>query len=168
MDVQDQASEGLNKVADLIKEIKFGMLTTLHADDSLHSRPMTTLQMDSDGCLWFFASDRSWAADDIDEKSRVNIAYARVAKQDYLSVSGNAQIVRDRDKMQALWTPWIKPWFQDGLDDPDLILLKVEIDAADYWEAPGSMVKRLYGLAKGMLTGNTDALGEHGRVQGPH
>jgi hypothetical protein len=69
--------------------------------------------------------------------------------------------------MEALWTPWLKPWFQDGLDDPALVLLKVRVDEADYWDAPGSSAKRLYGLAKGAMTGNTDALGEHDHVRNP-
>lgn len=166
MDVQDQANESLDKVAELVEDIKFAMLTTQCQDDTLHSRPMTTLQMDSDGCLWFFTSTESHAAEDIDEEIHVNVAYARTDKQDYLSVAGTAELVRDKAKMQELWTPWLEPWFRDGLDDPNLALLKVSIIEADYWDAPGSKVRRLYGLAKGMLTGKTDAMGEHGRVQG--
>lgn len=34
----------------------------------------------------------------------------------------------------------MKPWFQDRQDDPELILLKVRVDEADYWDAPGSGV----------------------------
>jgi general stress protein 26 len=167
MDVQSQADEGMAKVAELVKEIKFGMLTTQCPDGRLHSRPMSTLQMDEDGCLWFFTSQQSTKIEDIDDQCQVNLAYARIDKQDYLSVTGTAELVRDRKKMGALWTPWLKPWFQDGLDDPDLILLKVRVDEADYWDAPGSSAKRLYGLAKGAMTGDTDALGEHGHVRNP-
>ena len=167
MDVKQQADQGMAKVAELVKEIKFAMLTTQCPDGSLHSRPMSTLQMDEDGHLWFFTSQQSTKIADIDEHCEVNLAYSRTDKQDYLSVSGTAQVIRDRAKMEALWTPWLKPFFQDGLDDPDLILLKVRMDEADYWDAPGSAVKRLYGLCKGALTGNTDALGEQGHVRNP-
>jgi general stress protein 26 len=66
--------------------------------------------------------------------------------------------------MQELWSIWIKPWFPDGLDDPDLVLLKVSITEAEYWDSPGSTAMRLYGLAKGIMTGNTDALGENRRI----
>ena len=167
MDVKSQADPGMAKVAELVKEIRFAMLTTQCQDGSLHSRPMSTLQMDEDGGLWFFTSQNSTKISDIDDNCAVNLAYSRTDKQDYLSVSGTAEVVRDRSKMEALWTSWLKPWFQEGLDDPQLILLKVRLDEADYWDAPGSAVKRLYGLSKGAMTGNTDALGEHGRVQNP-
>ena len=167
MDVQSQSDPGMAKVAELVKEIKFAMLTTQCPDGSLHSRPMSTLQMDEDGSLWFFTAEHSGKIADIDGQGQVNLAYARTDKQDYLSVTGTAEVIRDREKMKALWTPWLKPWFQDGLDDPELILLKIRVDQADYWDAPGSAVKRLYGLGKGAMTGNTDALGEHGHVRNP-
>lgn len=167
MEVQFQADDGMTKVGKLVNEIKFAMLTTQCSDGTLHSRPMSTLQMDEDGYLWFFTGLHSSKIEDIDGQCQVNLAYARSDKQDYLSVTGTAEVVRERQKMEALWTPWLKPWFQEGLDDPELVLLKVRIDEADYWDAPGSAVKRLYGLGKGALTGNTDALGEHGHVRNP-
>ena len=168
MDIQQQTDEGMERVGALVKEIKFAMLTTWHQDGRLHSRPMSTLQMDHEGCLWFFTSVNSSKVHDIHEQAKVNLAYARTDMQDYLSVVGTAEIVHSRQKMEALWTPWLKPWFQDGLDDPSLVLLKVKIEQADYWDAPGSTVKRLYGLAKGAITGNTDALGAYRHVHNPH
>ncbi len=167
MDVMQQANDSMQKIAQLVEQLQFAMLTTHEHDGTLRSRPMSTLQMDSDGCLWFFTSDHSSKIDDVNEEDHINLSYANADKQDYLSIAGTAEVVRDRAKMQELWTPWMKPWFPDGLDDPDLVLLKVTVVQADYWDSPGSAVKRLYGLAKGMLTNNTDALGEHGRVLNP-
>jgi len=164
MDVQEQSFDQLKKVADLVEEIRFAMLTTEEADGNLRSRPMATIQMDSAGNLWFFTALSSGKADEARQHHHVNLSYARIDKQDYLSVSGNAEFVRDKEKMRSLWTPWIKPWFPKGLDDPDLVLLKVTITVAEYWMAPGNAAMRLYGLAKGMLTGNTDALGEHRKI----
>lgn len=164
MDVQKQTFEQLQKVADLVEEIKFAMLTTEEADGTLRSRPMATMQMDASGALWFFTALSSPKIEEAEHHRQVNLSYARIDKQDYLSVSGTAAIVRDKEKMQSLWTPWIKPWFPQGLDDPDLVLLKVTITEAEYWTAPGSAVVRLYGLAKGMLTGNTDALGDNRKL----
>jgi general stress protein 26 len=165
MDVQDQNYGELQEVAQLVEEIKFAMMTTEEEDGTLRSRPMSTMQMDAAGNLWFFTGLSSPKVEEAQQNHRqVNLSYARPDKQDYLSISGTAEIVRDKEKMRSLWTPWIKPWFPAGLDDPDLILLKVTITEAEYWIAPGSTVKRLYGLAKGMMTGNTDALGDNRKV----
>lgn len=164
MDIQKQSHPDLQEVADLIEEIKFGMLSTEESDGTLRSRPMATIQMDATGALWFFTALDSPKIDEAAQHRLVSISYANPDKQDYLSVSGTASIVRDRAKMEALWTPWVKPWFPEGLDDPNLVLLKITITDAEYWKAPGNAVKRLFGLAKGMVTGNTDSLGEHRKI----
>lgn len=164
MDIQKQSHHELQQVADLVKEIRFAMLATEDADGRLRSRPMATMQMDAGGNLWFFTALSSPKIDETIQHRQINLSYARTDKQDYLSVSGIGEIVRDKEKMRTLWTAWVKPWFPKGLDDPDLVLLKVTITDAEYWMAPGNAVKRLYGLAKGMVTGNTDALGEHRKI----
>lgn len=165
MDIQKQNDEKLEKVAELVKEIKFAMLTTAEDDGTLRSRPMATMQMDTDGDLWFFTSISSPKTQEAQHHRHVNLSYSRIDKQDYLAIAGTASFVHDKEKMQQLWSPWIKPWFRDGLDDPDLVLLKVTINEAEYWDAPGNSVKRLYGLAKGIMTGNTDGLGENRKIR---
>ncbi|TFW09878.1 general stress protein [Oxalobacteraceae bacterium OM1] len=164
MDIQQQATEELQKIAELIGEIKFCMMTTEDDDGTLRSRPMSTLQMEADGTLWFFTSLSSPKIDEAQHHRHVNLSYARPDKQDYVSVSGTAAILRNPEKMQQLWTPWVKPWFPQGLADPDLVLIRVTMDEAEYWDAPGNVIKRFYGLSKGVVTGKTDALGENRKV----
>lgn len=165
MDIEDQPTEELRKLSELIGDIKFAMLTTLETDGTPRSRPMSTLQMDAEGTLWFFTSASSPKVQESMANRKVGIAYARPDKQEFVSVSGTAQLVRDRQKMEQLWTPWIKPWFPKGLDDPDLVLLAVTIEEAEYWDSPGNVAARYYGLAKAMITGDKDALGDHAKVQ---
>lgn len=165
METQDQEYEGLDKVAEMVNDIKFGMMTTETEDGTLRSRPMATMQMDAQGNLWFFTALSSPKVHEAEHHKEVNLSYARMDKQDYLSISGRSEIVRDKQKMQDLWSPWVKPWFPQGLSDPDLVLMKVTITEAEYWDAPGNTVKRMYGLAKGIVTGNTDSLGEHGKIR---
>lgn len=169
MDAQEWEYGDLQEVVDLVDEIRFAMLTTEEADGALRSRPMATLRMEiTDGgagaYLWFFTAWSSPKVEETRQHHQINLSYARTDKQDYLSISGTGEVVRDEEKMRALWTPWIKPWFPGGLDDPDLVLLKVTVTSAEYWKAPGSAVKRMYGLVKGTMTGNTDALGAHRKI----
>jgi general stress protein 26 len=164
MDIQSQQHPQLDRIAELVKEMKFAMLTTEEPDGALRSRPMSTMQMDGEGNLWFFTALSSHKVAEAQQHRQVNLAYARSDKQDYLSISGMVEIVRDKQKMQELWSVWVKPWFPDGLDDPDLVLMKVSITEAEYWDSPGSTAMQLYGLAKGIMTGNTDAMGENRRV----
>lgn len=165
MHLERQHNPDFEKVAELVGQTKFAMMTTLEEDGALHSRPMATMEMDAEGNLWFFTSAQSSKVEDAMKHRQVNFSYARTDKQDYLSICGTSTVVRDREKMKQLWTPWIKPWFPNGLDDPDLVLLCVRIRDAQYWDAPGNIVMRIAGLAKAIATGNHDGLGENRKVE---
>jgi general stress protein 26 len=167
MKKEPQADLGMQKLADLIEEASIAMLTTEEADGSLRSRPLATLQIDAHGKLWFFTALSSGKVGEIDQHRKVNLSYANISKQSYVSVCGSARLFRDPDKMRELWTPWMAPWFPDGLKDPDLALLEITVSEAEYWDAPASRTRRLFGLAKALASGNSDALGEHAKVH-PH
>jgi general stress protein 26 len=164
MKKQPQSDARMQKLADLIDGTRIAMLTTEDADGTLHSRPLATLEMDSAGKLFFFTALSSGKVSEIDQHRKVNLSYADVSKQDYVSVSGHARLFRDPEKMKQLWTKWVEPWFPDGLNDPDLGLLEVTVEDAEYWDAPASSMMRLFGLARAMSSGNTESLGEHGEV----
>ena len=164
MKKQPQADPNMQKLADLIAEAGIAMLATAEPDGTLRSRPLATLEMDSEGKLWFFTAMSSGKVSEIDQHRKVNLSYVNLDKQDYVSVSGHARLFRDPEKMRELWTPWVEPWFPEGLDDPDLGLLEVTVDDAEYWDAPASKTQRLFGLAKALSSGKTDRLGEHVKV----
>jgi general stress protein 26 len=164
MKKESQKDAGMQRLADLIAESNIAMLTTEEPDGSLRSRPLATLQMDAEGKLWFFTALSSGKVGEIDQHRKVNLSYANTDKQSYVSVRGSARLFRDPEKMKQLWTPWIEPWFPDGLKDPDLALLEITVSEAEYWDAPASRAGRLFGLVKAMTTGKTDALGEHAVV----
>ncbi len=167
MDTQPQDTAGMDKLAELIGATRIAMLATLESNGALRSRPLATLQLDSAGRLWFFTAVNAPKIEEIAQHQQVNLSYSDPDKQDYVSVSGAAEIVRDRQKMRELWTPWVEPWFPRGLEDPDLALLCVHVEQAEYWDAPASRMQRMFGLARAVATGDTHALGEHQKVSGP-
>jgi general stress protein 26 len=137
MKVAKQRSEELARLAALVRQMKVGMLTTIEPDGSLRSRPLETLEVDAGGRLWFFTQAHSPKAIEAEANShQVSLAYADPRDEDFASISGTANVVRDREKMRALWSPGLKRWFPKGLEDPDLALLEVRIDKAEYWDAP--------------------------------
>lgn len=126
--------DAARKVALLIRGIKVAMLTTVAPDGSLHSRPMATQEVDFDGSLWFFTRASSTKVDEIRHDADVNLAYSSPEDHRYVSLSGKATVVRDREKARELWNPSHRMWFAQGLDDPDLVLLRVDVDVAQYWD----------------------------------
>ena len=105
-------------IGDLIKDIKFGMLTTVEADGSLRSRPMATRQLDEDGAVWFFTYDNAPKCEEVNRDHHVNISFSEPASQKYVSLSGHAEISQDRKKMEEVWNPLYKAWFPKGLEEP--------------------------------------------------
>lgn len=165
---EHQNNDNIKKLRELIKDIKYAMLTTIEDDGSLRSRPMATLQTEFDGDLWFFTSADAPKVHEVEQHQQVNLSYAEPDKQKYVSVSGTAQLVRDRAKMEELWNPLFKAWFTQGLDDPNLALLKVSVDKAEYWDSPSSQVVRLVGFLKSIATGSPIGnLGEHEKIEAP-
>ena len=143
----------VEKLAKLIKGIKFAMLTTAMPDGTLRSRPMATQQVEFSGELWFFTQYNSGKVDEIRNDQHVNVSYADPSDNRYVSVSGRAMIVRDRKKSEELWTELHRAWFPKGLDDPNLALLRVDVHDAEYWDSPSSKVVQLAGFVKAMVTG---------------
>jgi general stress protein 26 len=157
-------SEGVKKLWDMIKDVRVAMMTTVAEDGSLHSRPMATQQTDFDGDIWFFTGARSLKVFEVQRDHKVNLSYANPDDERYVSVSGSATLVRDRKKAEQLWNPLHKAWFPKGLDDPDLAMLKVTVERAEYWDAPSSTMVQIAGFVKAMLTGERYEPGEHGKV----
>jgi general stress protein 26 len=164
MSDQKTQDEGRKKVAELIQDIKFAMLTTAEGDGTLRSRPMTMLDQEFDGDLWFFVGASSPQVGEMRADDQVNLSFANPGDNAYVSVSGTAQILRDRQKMEALWNPIYKAWVPDGLDDPNLALLKISTTQAEYWDSPNGKVVQLVGFAKAMLTGKQAEVGESQKV----
>ena len=126
---------------------------------------METQKTAFDGTLWFFTKEHSGKVDEVQRDRHVNLSYADPGKQHYVSVSGRASVVTDREKAKELWNPVLKAWFPKGLDDPELALLKVTVEKAEYWDSPSSAVVHRVGLAKALVTGKEYRPGENEKIE---
>lgn len=159
----DHAAE-MKKINEIISGIKFAMLTTVEADGSLRSRPMATQQVEFDGDLWFFTRANSPKVWETDRHEEVNVSFADPAKNKYVSATGTAELVRDQAKIKELWKPVYKTFFPNGLDDPDLALLKISVLEAEYWDSPSTALGRAINFAKAYIKKDASELGEHAKV----
>jgi general stress protein 26 len=154
--------EGMDKLRQLIHEIRIATLVTMDVDGELRGRPMATQDLDENSELWFFTNDYSAKVDNVMVHPQVCVSYADPAASSYVSISGKAELVRDRDTIRSKWKPLLKAWFPLGEDDPDLALLRVEVMSAQYWESSSSKLVQLFGMVKAIATGQSAAetLGE--------
>ncbi len=145
----------IRRLHELVRGIQLAMLTTYAEDGSgLRSRPMTLQAADDvSGDLWFVLGRSSAMAKDVKMDKRVNLTFSLPHASLYVSLSGEAELIDDRQKSQELWTHSLKAWFPLGPYDPELTLLRVRVHAADYWEKSSGKMVQLAGLAKAVLTG---------------
>ena len=141
----DTRAEHIAQLAELIKDVEVAMFTTTGVDGRLYSRPLATQQVTFDGDLWFVITADSPKVAEIALDPHVNVAYASPSKNTYVSVAGRARIVDDRAKIEELWSPAMKLFFPGGKYDPNLRLIHVRAESAEYWDGPGGLLgKALY------------------------
>jgi general stress protein 26 len=152
------------KVAELIKDAgRNAMLTTRAPDGTLVSRPMALQETEFDGDLWFFAAADSRKITHITADPQVNVGV--VSNDTWVSLTGNARVVRDDAKKRELWNSIVEAWFPDGAEDPGVVLLKVEGESAEYWDSPGGRVATALSLAKAKVTGQPYSGGDNDKVE---
>lgn len=155
------------KLWDMIHDIRFAMVTSRGADGSLHARPLTTRNrsLAADEPLWFFVSRSSEVAAELAADAVVNVSYADGDKDRYVSVAGRAALVEDPAQAEALWSVAAKAWFSGGPTDPDLQLVRVHVEQAEYWDVKSSKMVQLLKMAKAAATGKPPRLSEHREVR---
>jgi general stress protein 26 len=153
------------KVAELMREIRVALLTTVDREGHFHTRPVQTLQVERGEVVWFFTGWSSPKVDELLRDRRVSLGYADPGRHVYLAVSGLASLLRDPKKARELWTAEQRAYYPDGPDDKRLALLRVQVEHAEYWMAPGRM-GYLIAAAKATLTGNpAEVIGEDHKVR---
>ena len=126
-------SSDIKKVAKMMKELDFCMMTT-QSDDGLRARPMSNNgEVEFDGDVWFFSAADSRKIEDIKTDSEVHLSYADIENFVFISMGGKASIVRDVDKKRQLWMKDLERWFEDGPESDDVVLIKVSPRKVAYW-----------------------------------
>lgn len=126
------------RLAEIMKEIDFCMLTTVGAYGHLHSRPMSNNRnVEWDGDTWFFSFADSSQVREIEKEPNVNLNYSRPEEIEFISLKGKGSIVKNDDKKRELWYDDLKRWFPDGPEDNNVVLIRVTGTHVWYWGKEG-------------------------------
>jgi general stress protein 26 len=171
----DQESASRDKLWQIIKKTRFAIFVTQEsrepgasqtAGDILRSRPLTTIQKEFDGTLWFFVSRTSAVATAVKKNPQICLAYADTADADFVTVSGAAIVVDDVPQKQAMWNSMVQAWFPAGPESPSVVLVKVAAESAEYWDSNSNKLVQLFGMARALVTGTQPKnIGEHHQVR---
>ena len=124
----------MDKIQAMVKDIKYTMMTTRTSEDHLHSCPMNTTET-SIGAkeIWFIGHTPSETVENIKTNPEVNLAYVSQDDKNYLSITGTAELVEDKEKLNELWSVMYNAYFEKGKEDPKVQLIKVTPHGAEYW-----------------------------------
>lgn len=156
------ANEEVRQVVQLIQDARVGMLTS-HGDGSLLSRPLTVIDVTEDGDLWFFSTQSSDVVREVETDPEVNVSFAQ--KKSWVSLSGQAQIVREIAKKKELWNTVVEAFATDGPESPNTVLIHVAADSAEYWENPGGVASFVMSWVQEKIGGEPQRPGTSNTVE---
>ena len=158
-----ETNTGVAKVAELAKDIRVGMLTTIDEEGHFVSRPMAQQEVEFDGDLWFFAERDSRKVAHIAAQPLVSVTLT--SNDTWISLCGTARVVTDVAKAKELWNPFVEAWLPQGPEDPSVVLIEFSSDTAEYWDTPGGRVSSVLSFVKAKVTGKPYDGGENETVK---
>ncbi len=157
----------MDTIQAMVKDIKYTMMTTRTHEDHLHSCPMNTTET-SIGAkeIWFIGHKPSETVDNIKNNPEVNLAYIALDDERYLSITGKAELVEDKEKLDELWSVVYNAYFEEGKEDPKVQLIKVVPHGAEYW-ANGNTLTSAFKMTAAAVTKTAvgDSLGENFSIE---
>ena len=133
MKTETQCNARMTRLGLSIKSAAMVMLSSLDPDGALHTRPMTPLEMDGDGRLWFFTDLHAANAANLNV---ANVSFADPVRGTYVSLPGRSEIDTDCARIESLWPSFANHAYADGPGAANLALLKFVPDATEDWDAP--------------------------------
>lgn len=146
---------------ELMQKIGFAMLVT-HDGDKLRARPMSAHLERENNAIYFLTDARRHKDDEIARNPGINLSFADASAQKYVSLTGTAVVSNDRAKIKELFSTPAKAWW-DSAEDPNIRVLKITPDDAEYWDSPGTVVSYVK-MAAAAVTGTRPDLGENRKV----
>lgn len=146
---------------ELMEKIGFAMLVT-HDGSKLRARPMSAYVERGENTIYFLTDARRHKDEEIARDPNINLSFADAGSQKYVSLTGTAVISNDRAKIRELFSTPAKAWW-DSAEDPNIRVLKVAPDDAEFWDSPGTVVSYVK-MATAAVTGSRPDIGTNRKV----
>ena len=63
-----------------------------------------------------------------------------------------------------MWNTFAEAWFPGGADDPNLVLVRVDVEQAQYWEDKKPKILQFAEIVIGAVTGNPPKSGDEKKL----
>jgi general stress protein 26 len=127
--------------------------TNIKTGQSFSTRPMAVQKTDDEGRLFFLSAADSKHNAEIENDPMVQLLFQGSSYDSFLNLYGEASISTNKELIKELWTPLVKTWFTEGIDDPRITVITVTPTEGYYWDTKHgklvAFVKQLVGAAIG-------------------
>jgi general stress protein 26 len=148
-------TSAVEKIREIVKHTRYCLFGTTPGKPPVMVRPMTVQNVDDAGALWFLSGRSTHTNQHIVTDPMAQLFFVNPDKQEFLTLDGTATIHSDRPTREAHWTPFAKTWFNGGVDDPDLTVIKFQPAAGYYWDTKHGKTVALLKSTAGMVSGKT-------------
>lgn len=157
----------IDKIREMVKDVKYAMMTTVTSEGHLHGCPMTTSETSLGAKeIWFIGDKATESVANIKNNPQVNLSYVCQQDKDYVSINGTAELIEDKDKLDELWSPVYNAFYEQGKDDPNVQLIKVVPNGAEYWISGNSVVNAVKMATAAVQDGKTaENMGENASIE---
>jgi general stress protein 26 len=161
-----QYIDAVAKLKELAKNIDICLFCThLTTSNGSTARPMSTQEVDDQGNIYFFSATDSDKNMEIEDDNHVQLFYSDPSKNSFMVVNGTANAFYDRQKIEEMWSPLVKTWFQEGKDDPNISIIVVQPDSAYYWDTTGNRMINFFKMIASAISGKTLVDAEEGTLK---
>jgi len=141
------------KLLEILHEFKVCMFTTHDQSEGFYSRPMAITEIDQEDCIWFITNKGSTQLKVLHLSDQALIT-AQNGFTTSLTLNGNAEEINNNSKLKSIWKPVYDVWFKDGIEDPEVTLIKFTAKSGEYWDNSGMLkIKYLIDMTKAKITG---------------
>jgi general stress protein 26 len=128
------ATFSLSALSKLMRKIDFCMFVTQGNRGGMSSRPMSNNRdVSFKGDCYFFTDGKTQKVRDIKANPQVSLNFEG-AKDLFISVSGKAKLITDKQTFMEHWVDDLGRWFKKGIDTPGLTLIHVKGSKLRYWQ----------------------------------
>jgi len=160
--MSDPAAD-IDRVWTLLKEISVAMVVTHEGQGrNMRSRPMAARPAREEGAIYFLTDVDSPKASEIRRDETICLALADNKAKKYLSITGYAELIDDRNRIKQLWSIYDKAFWSDE-NDPRIRILLVRPESAEFWEGAGAIVTAVK-LIAASVSGERMNLGKNEKV----
>lgn len=131
-----ESSDPRKNFENVVRSFDTAMLVTRGPGGALNGRPLSIAAIEPGGELWFTTGAASAKVRELVADPHVGVVMQSASR--YASVAGVATLVEDRARARALWREAWRPWFPGGPEDPELVLLRIRVEDAEYWDLSGA------------------------------